>query len=257
MRWSRAVLPKIATKEKVLEYVPKKFELGTPKQALEYLERKKHGTDFRLNETLRIQTGVDEIEKATEEEKVEVRALELLKDVQESAYKEAYELGLSEGREQAFNKFSKEISEKLETMEALLKAIEEAKKEILNFNETHLVQLAYQIAAKLARVELERNDQALIEILRGAVTTAQDEENVTVRVAPEQHEFVEELKKQSGRSFEFLKKVKFEPSPEVTAGGCIVETNYGEVDSRVEQRVQSLWTALVENMPKVKPKVAV
>ncbi|WP_413289006.1 FliH/SctL family protein [Bdellovibrio sp. HCB337] len=257
MPWSRAVLPKIAAKEVVLEYVPKKFELGTPKQALDYLEAKKHGSDFRLNETIRIQTGVDELEKITEEEKTEARALELLKEVQESAYKEAYELGISEGRHEAFTKFSREIEEQLQALEGLLKSLEDAKKEVLNFNEAHLVKLVFQIANKIARVEVEKNDQSLLEVLRGAVTLAQDEENITVRVATEQHEFVEELKKQSGRQFEFLKKIKFEPSDEITKGGCIVETNYGEVDARVEQRVESLWSTLAENIPKVKPKIAV
>lgn len=257
MPWSKAVLPKIAAKEVVLEYVPKKFELGTPKQALDYLEQKKRGADFRLNETLRIQTGVDEIEKITDEEKTEARALELLKEVQENAYKEAYDLGLNEGRSEAFAKYSKEIEEKLTDLEGLLKSFGEAKKEILNFNESHIVQLVFQIANKIARVEVEKNDQSLLEVLRGAVTLAQDEENITVRVAAEQHEFVEELKKQSGRQFEFLKKIKFEPSSDITKGGCVVETNYGEVDARVEQRVDSLWSTLAENTPKVKAKIAV
>ncbi len=257
MPWSKAVLTKIAAREVVLEYVPKKFELGTPKQALEYLEHKKRGADFRLNETIRVQTGVDAIEKENEEEKVEARALELLKEIQESAYKEAYDLGISEGRHEAFTKFTREIEAKLSDTENLLKSLEDAKKEIINFNEAHMVQLVFQVATKIARVEVERNDQAVVEILRSAITLAQDEEEITVRISPEQHEFVEELKKQSGRQFEFLKKVKFEPSPEVSIGGCIVETNYGEVDARVEQRIQSLWNVFLENMPKVKPKVAV
>ncbi len=257
MQWCKAVLTKIAAKEKVLEYIPKKFELGTPTQALAYLEQKKRGADFRLNETIRIQTGVDEIEKATEEERIEIQALELLKGIQESAYKEAYDLGLTEGRHEAFVKFSRDIEERLTDLEALLKSLEQAKVEILNFNEAHMVKLVFHIANKLAHVEVEKNDQSLIEVLRGAVTLAQDEENVTVRVASEQHEFVEELKKQNGRQFDFLKKIKFEPSDEITKGGCIVETNYGEVDARVEQRVHSLWETLAENIPKVKPKIAV
>jgi len=257
MPWSKAVLPKIAAKEVVLEYVPKKFDLGTPQQALDYLEQKKRGADFRLNETLRIQTGVDEIEKVTEQEKVEARALELLKEVQENAYKEAYELGLHEGRHEAFGKFSKEIEEKLVSLESLLHSLEEGKKELVNFNEAQLVQLVFQIATKIARTEVERNDEAVIEVLRAAVNLAQDEENVTVRVAPEQHEFVEELKKQHGRQFEFLKKIKIEPGEEISKGGCVVETTYGEVDARVEQRVQSLWETLVENAPKIKPKIAI
>jgi len=257
MPWSKAILPKIAAKAVVLEYVPKKFELGASKQALDYLDQKKRGADFRMNETLRIQTGVDEIEKATEVEKVEARALDLMKEVQESAYKEAYDLGLNEGHKEAFTKYSREIEEKLAALETLLKSMEEAKKELINYNEAHFVQLTFQIATKIAGAEVEKNDQNLIEILRGAVSLAQDEENVTVRVAAEQHEFVEAIKKQSGRQFEFLKKIKFEPSSEISKGGCVVETNYGEVDARLEQRVQSLWNTLAENIPKVKPKIAV
>ncbi|MGZ3746095.1 MAG: FliH/SctL family protein [Pseudobdellovibrionaceae bacterium] len=257
MPWSKAILPKISAQEKVFEYVPKKFELGTPAQALEYLEKKKQGADFRLSEALRVQTGIQEIEKATEEEKIEARALDLLKEIQENAYKEAYDLGRSEGHHEAFTKFSKEIEERLAGLEGLLMSLEKAKIEILNFNEAHIVQLAFHIATKLARVEVEKNNQSLIEILRGAVTLAQDEEDVTVRVAIEQHEFIEELKKQNNRQFEFLKKIKFEPSEDITKGGCIVETNYGEVDARIEQRIQSLWETLSENLPKVKPSIGI
>jgi flagellar assembly protein FliH len=256
MPWSKAVLPKALAAERVLEFVPKKFELGTPEQAIDYLTHKQRGADFHLSDALRVQTGIDEIEKAREEERIELRALELLKEVQEPAYKEAYELGLSEGRQEAFNKFSAQITEKLETLESMLKSLENAKSEILNFNETHMMTLVFQVASKLARVEVERNDQALVEVLRGAVSLAQDEEDITVHVAPAQHEFVEELKKHNGRQFEFLKKIKFEPSEDVGPGGCIVETNYGEVDARIEQRVASLWSAMAEQMPKVKPKVA-
>jgi flagellar assembly protein FliH len=64
------------------------------------------------------------------------------------------------------------------------------------------------------------------------------------------------LQKATGREFEFLKAVKFEGDEAVTEGGCILETNYGEIDSRVEQRVEKLWEALVEAIPKVKDKVA-
>ncbi|MNT47004.1 flagellar assembly protein H [compost metagenome] len=77
-----------------------------------------------------------------------------------------------------------------------------------------------------------------------------------MRVSQAQFEFLEELKKETGRELEFVKKIAFEPSSEITEGGCIVETNYGEVDARTEQRIEQLWTALSENMPKVKNKVA-
>jgi flagellar assembly protein FliH len=114
----------------------------------------------------------------------------------------------------------------------------------------------FQMASRLAKTELVNNNEAIVQVLRDAVGLAQDEENVTVRVSPTQFEFLETLKKETGREFEFIKKMKFEPDQEIADGGCIVETNYGEVDARIEQRMQQLWSVLSENMPKVKDKVA-
>ena len=92
-------------------------------------------------------------------------------------------------------------------------------------------------------------------VMREAIEMAQIEESVVVQVSPEQIEFLETLKKESGREFEFLKKVKLEASPEVTKGGCIIETNYGEIDARFEERVQKLWVGIEENLFRVKDKV--
>ncbi|MNJ93213.1 flagellar assembly protein H [compost metagenome] len=261
MQWSNApkaksVLSKEMADKTVLDFVPVRFDLGTPEQAMDYLAEKKRGSDFRMNEAIRIQTGVDMVEQSNEEEKVEAAALEKLKEIQEGAYQEAYQLGLEEGRKEAFDKVSAEIAERMNALDQLLNSIKDLKKDMTNFNESHLIQVAFQMAARLAKTELETNNPAMVDILRDAVGLAQDEEDITVRVAQNQFEFLEELKKETGREFEFIKRIKFEPSPDVTEGGCIVETNYGEVDARIEQRIQQLWTVLSENMPKVKNKVA-
>ncbi len=255
-RVSKSVLPKELAEKTVLEFVPVRFDLGTPEQALNYLAEKGKGSDFRMNDAVRVQTGIDQVEKVSEEEKVEAAALEKLKEIQEGAYQEAYRLGLEEGRKEAFEKVSAEISERMESMDMLLNAIKEMKKEMASFNESHLIQLTFQMATRLAKTELHNNNEAMVQILRDAVSLSQDEENITVRVSQGQFEFLEELKKETGREFEFIKRIRFEPSPEVADGGCIVETNYGEVDSRLEQRIEQLWTVLSENMPKVKDRIA-
>lgn len=263
MPWSNSNTPKaksVLSKEMaakiVLDFVPARFDLGTPKQAMEYIVEKKRGSDFRMNEAVRIQTGVDTVEQGSEEERVEVAALEKLKEIQEGAYQEAYKLGLEEGRKEAFQAVSAEIAERMDTLDQLLVGIKDLKKDMLAFNESHLVKLVYQMASRLAKVELQGNNEAMIGILRDAVGLAQDEEDITVRVAPGQFEFLEELKKETNREFEFIKKIKFEPDPQITEGGCIVETNYGEVDAQIEQRVEQLGVVLAENLPRVKDKVA-
>lgn len=254
MPWSRAVLPKHVAEQKVLEYVPQKIDLGTPEQAMEYV-RRKPGSDFRMNEQVQIQTGVDKIEKTTDEERIESRALEMLEDIQKNAYQEAYQLGLDEGRQKAFEDVSAEIKEKMEEFNSLLSTIAELKNEIVAQNESHMVRLLFHMASRLAVTHLEAKDEMIVDVLRQAVSLSQAEENVRVQLHPSQIEFVEELRKQSGREFEFLKKIRFEPNSDIRRGGCIVETNYGEIDARVEERVAQLWEGLSEVLPRVKPRL--
>ena len=47
MRWSKNILKNDQAEKTILEFVPQKFNLGTPNQALEYLAEKKVGSDLR------------------------------------------------------------------------------------------------------------------------------------------------------------------------------------------------------------------
>lgn len=255
MRWSRSILKSETTSEVVLDFVPQNFNLGTPEQAMEYLRQKEHGSDFRMNDVLRVQTGVEQIEDSSEELRIEEKSLEKLKEIQEAAYAEAFELGLDEGRKQAFEKTAKEIEVRLNELDTHLLNIKSMKTEMAGFNEAHLLKLMFHMASRIAMERLAENNNAILEVLKQSVQLAQDEENIRVQVSSSQFEFLEELKKQTGREVEFMKKMKFEPNPEITSGGCIVATNYGEVDARVEQRLDQLWNLISESLPRVKDVV--
>lgn len=240
----------------VFEFVPPKFDLGTPKQARDYLNLKSKGDDFRMSEAVRIQTGVKDIEANSFEEEIELRTIEKLKKIQESAYQEAYQLGLEEGRHEAFTKSSEEIKVQLDQLENLLSTIANMKTEIFQYNESHMIQLAFHMASRIAHAEINANPDIIKDIIRSALEIAQSEEEVTVQVAPSQLSFLETLKKESNREFEFLKKVKLDSNPSITVGGCVIATNYGEIDARFEERVSKLWEAISENLYRVKDKVS-
>jgi len=116
--------------------------------------------------------------------------------------------------------------------------------------------LIFQIASRIAKTEVQGNQEAIIQILRDAIGLAQDEEQVNVHVSPAQFDFLEQLKAETGREFEFLKKINFQSNKEISDGGCVVETNYGEVDARIEQRIEQLWITLSESLHKVKDRIA-
>jgi|SRR6185312_12548643 len=255
MRLSKTVLKSDIAKEKVLDFAPPKFDLGTPLAALNYLEHKK-GSDFRMSDAIRLQTGVEEMEASGIEEQIENRVLERLKEVQEVAYQEAYQLGLDEGRKEAFKKSSEQIDRRVKAFDLLTNSITNLKKDLIQFNETHLLKLAFHMASRLAHSEIKANPDLIVEVMRKAVEHAQIEEEIKIQVNPAQYDFWESLKKETGREFEFLKKVNFVPVDGISEGGCILETNYGEIDARFEERVNKLWETIAENLYRVKDKVS-
>ncbi|MCX7977399.1 MAG: FliH/SctL family protein [Bdellovibrionaceae bacterium] len=256
MRWSKTFLTAEESRKKVLEFTPQKFDLGIPSPARDYIAKKRAGSDFIMNPATEVTTGVDKVEKITDEERAELRALEKLSQIQESAYREAYQLGLDEGRQKAFEEQSQLIAARLEEFTQLLDTISKIKTELVTQNESHILQICLHMASRIAQAHIQVDDTALLEAIRSAVSLAQDEEKIRVTVSPTQLEFIEQLKMQTGRDFDFLKKIEFSADGSISRGGCIVETNYGEVDSRIEQRIETLWEALRETMPKIKEKLA-
>ena len=254
MQWSRAFLTKEMAESTVMEFTPQKIELGTPQKALDYIA-KKAGSDFRMNESIQVHTGVDVIEEADTAEKVEQRALEMLQEIQQSAYDQAYQLGLDEGRDQAFKEASEKIAADLLSFEETLKSIENMKVELLSQNEAHFLKLLYHMASRLAVQEVEQHDEAILEVLRRAISLAQDLEDIHVEMNPTQVAFVETLKNHQGREFEFLKRLRIDGNEKIRVGGCVIQTNSGEIDAQIETRLEQLWKSLSEVIPKVNDRI--
>lgn len=255
MRLSNVVKAELA-EEKVLDFVPQKFEQRFSSSAKSYIELKKtDGTDFKMSDVIRMQTGIDEVEMASIEEQVEARVLERLKEVQENAYLESYQLGLDDGKKEAYKQADLEIQRRMSEMDELIESLKNLKMELYQHNESHLVRLAYHIGARLAAAEIQANPELIKDIVKQCLELSQSEEDITISVNPIHLEFLESLKQEVGREFDFLKKVKFEPDDNMKVGGCTITTNYGEIDARFEERVSKLWSTLEENLYKVKTKI--
>ncbi len=240
----------------ILSYVPKQIEYGTPDSALGYLREKEKGSDFIMSDVLRQTTGVDAIEKMSEETKIENKVLEKLSLIQEEAYQKAYQLGLDEGLKKAFAEKTNKINFDLNELENLMNQINVLKEELVKQNEAHIVQLVYDIARRIAFDHIEEKPEIVISVIKNAIEMAQADEDVNVLVAASQVEFLEKMKAQTGREFEFLRKVKFQVSDQVTSGGCIIETNFGVVDARIEERVNKLWSEMKQALPRVKSPIS-
>ena len=147
------------------------------------------------------------------------------------------------------------LQQQIEDISQLISSFNKVKEELFAQNESHLIRLVFQIASKLAYDNVNENQELITQLIKQCLEEAQADENVNVIVSNQQFDFVEGLKNSNKREFEFLKKVKFVSSDSVSIGGCIVETNFGVIDARIEERVEKLWSEFKQSLPKLKSKI--
>lgn len=256
MQWSNILkkneVHNIQSDVSVLEYTPRVLNLGTPMEALAYLQEKKKGSDFVMSDASRKTTGLDEIEKLSEERKIESKVLEKLALIQQDAYQKGFDLGVEEGLKKAYDEKVNELNEQIVSFQTLSNHLVQLKSEMLHQNEAHLIKLVYELASRLTFDHVHENPEAILKIMKSAIDTAQADENINIFVSQAQADLIEHLKIENKPDNDFLQKVKILASDKISIGSCIIETNYGIVDAQIEKRVELLWNELKVALPKIK-----
>ncbi len=246
------VLQKSEAETVAVQYSPREFPAAPNESAIEFVRmRTEHeNPDFRLDRVVSITSGIEELERVSLSERVESEALERLKQLQEEAYTQGYDLGRDEGQESAYRELSGAIAERIQKIDKAVAKLESMQPDLVRQNEASLVSLVYQLAKKIAMTEIAEKPELILEVLKQAAVDAQEEQNLLIRLSPQDLQFIESMKERLAKDFEFLKRAKFEESSEIQPGGCVIVTNYGQVDASIEKRLEKVWTTLNEIRPK-------
>jgi len=97
-----------------------------------------------------------------------------------------------------------------------------------------LVKLAVAIAEKIVRRQLTLTPEAVAEVAADALALARGKRDVTVRVHPEDVDWVARR----------LPGVIIRGDEAVTRGGCVVDTDVGRVDGRLESQLAAIERGL-------------
>lgn len=215
----------------------------------QYIEQSA-SVDFQMADVMRIKTRVAEIEQKSVNEQVETQVIDRLQEVQERAYQEGMAVGREDGRQQALEEHSQLLREKLDQLDALFQALTSLKAEILQANEMHFIKFSVHLAERLAGQHIKVNPEALLNLIRKTVEMAQGEENIRIRVSPEQKEFIEKMRSElkPSQANEVIRNASLEGDPSISPGGVVVQTNYSEIDARTEERVAVLWEVISEQL---------
>jgi len=251
MALEKSIIKAVSAETSAFDYRPRELNTGTSSVAKSFVNEDAFiSTDFKISELIAKQAGISQLEDDAHQDKINAQVLERLKEVQEKAYQEGYDLGLIEGGEKAFQETKAALLERMSSMEHFLKRLEDLKSHLMVDNEAALVKVVFLIAKKIAMRDLEENRDAVWEILQHVIQEFQNDERLVVRLNAADLAFLETLQEKSGQKFESLKRIKFITDDNIKPGGCLIDTEYGNVDATLDERVERTWQTLLARMPK-------
>lgn len=237
---SKSYIDKEQAEQVAIAFEPSVIQFDGSANAREVVLERKDVSDFRVDKIVSQMTRLDEVERQNREKEIEAEALRLSQEVQERAYQEAHELGLKHGKEEAFETEKARINEEIQSLKLMMQEIESIRLGLLKENKSHILNLCLYISERLLMKEIETKPDYILSVIGKAIEMAHGEEELTLRLSPEDFDFITEHDSEALENFGFTKKTKFEKDQSVDRGGLILDTNYGVIDATTQQRLDKL-----------------
>lgn len=156
----------------------------------------------------------------------------------EDARKIAYEGGYANGRNEA----TEELMPKYQAMKVIFDQWNAMKDRLLKELELDAAQLSLAIGRKIVGYELRGCVKVLKQVVHEAMKVIRDRKIIRIRVSLEDKESF----KLGAREFfsTFGEEVDVVEDPHISQGGCIIETDIGNVDAQMETR----WNMITDTI---------
>ncbi len=161
--------------------------------------------------------------------------------------KEAYQKGFSQGREEGMRLGREEIAPYVNMIEGIVKEWEERKEHFFEENELVVVRLAFEIAKKVVHQEINANPDLILYVVREALKKASGSQNLVIKLNPQDVAVLENGKEERLPELKKFNQVEIIPDEKIERGGCILDTDSGLVDARLEVQLKKIEEALLED----------
>ncbi len=154
---------------------------------------------------------------------------------------EAYSRGRRDGRREAEEQFEKTVS-------ALARGLEEIsrlRESILKNSSQDMLRLVLTIARQVIHREVTVSPDIVLSTINMALQAAVRSDSYVIHVNPADLELVEERKPLFLASIKGLENIYFKADENIERGGCLVESDLGQVDATIEGQLEEVRKTLL------------
>lgn len=171
-------------------------------------------------------------------------------EIRREAYNEGYREGMQQGQEDGFHAakthadhvYSEEIAAFVSRLQAVEAKFDETIERFIGEAEQQLAALAIVIAERLMRVEMEAGREAAVAIAKEAINEVRHGVTARIRVNPFDGGEVAARQGEILAAAQGLRSIEIVRDPKIL-GGCVIESEDGLIDARIEEALRRLVEA--------------
>jgi flagellar assembly protein FliH len=167
---------------------------------------------------------------------------------------EAQQKGREEGHETGFAEGKAEVERLIERTQVMLERAQDKRAEILAETEQEIIDLVLLIARKVIKVISENQRNVIVSNVVQALRKVKARGNIIIRVNMSDLKLATDYKSEFIKLIEGAKSIQVQEDSSVDSGGCIIETDFGEIDARISSQLAELESKILEISP-IKSKI--
>jgi flagellar biosynthesis/type III secretory pathway protein FliH len=152
--------------------------------------------------------------------------------------------GYAAGRDEALA----QLAPNAQAMIEALTAVRSLEADAVDRVEREAVELALHVAERVVSGTIAVEPERLLDIVRGALRTIVERERVTILVHPDDLDLMREGMADVTGSLGGIEHLEVQEERRVGRGGAIIRTSFGEVDARIETKLERAREAMKKEL---------
>ncbi len=145
-----------------------------------------------------------------------------------------------DGRQAAMDAVENMVRKQLSSARRVIEEIQHAKQAWLTHWEASAVHVAAAIAQRLIRRELPEHPEITLTLVREALELAAGSAQLRILMNPDDHKALGKQVEVLIDELSGLGEAEFVADPDITPGGCRVETRFGMIDQQFEAQLERI-----------------
>lgn len=181
-----------------------------------------------------------EIEEWWNAQRVQDEAV--IAEAKQQAYNDGFAEGQQAGEAHAIEQYASMIAE----AQHIIQQATEQKQFIIKESEPFILELSCEIARKIITKELTASPEWISEMIKKVLARRREQRTVTLCVSPQYYSFLLDSKEDLRQVIDSQAELIIVPDHTITDEGCVVRTEFGSLDARIDTQLTEIRTALLQ-----------